>query len=445
MPTPIPAGMRLGLVQPLDTVAAFERRKLLQPSFRWQDVFQEEHADAFAVAGVTRLDVLQVFYDELVATEKAGGDLRAFSKSIQPKLAEKGFWGDVEVKDPETGETRVTTFDQRRLQLIFDVNTREAAAAGRWDRIDRNKATKPFIVYRTMGDERVRASHRPWDLLVLPVDDPFWETHFPPNGWRCRCYAFAADEKDLARLEAAGFKLQREAPKVDWLPYVNPRSGEVVPVPRGIDPGFAYNPGKERSAALYEQALRKATEAQPLAGAVAVAQASTANPQMLAQTVARFGKFVDSVMGSSVPARSAFYVGAIRPPAVRAIEAQGIELDSSALAVTDDGVRHTLRPGKVADGVAIDPQVYKQLPQLLADASALLLERDTNALLYVLDVQLQDRVAKAVVRLAEPVKLRTSPDGRRQRFTANVVRTVTVMNPQALHDMVRYQVLWGSL
>jgi len=445
MPTKIPKGMRLGLIAPVDAAAAFQRRQLLQPSFRWQDVFQEEHAVGFAVAGVSRLDVLQVFFDELDQVQAAGGDLRAFSKSIQPKLADKGFWGDVEVKDPATGETRVTTFDKSRLELIFDVNTRTAAAAGRWERSERSKATKPFLVYRTMGDERVRASHRPWDFIALPREHPFWETHFPPNGWKCRCYAFAADEKDLARLAAAGFKILREAPPIEWLQYVNPRTGEVVPVPRGIDPGFAYNPGKARNAALYEQALRKAAERHPLAGAVAVAQASVANPEMLAQTTRQFGQFVDRVLASGAPTRSAFYVGAIRPGAVRSVEAAGMELDSAALAVTDDGVRHTLRPAKAAAGVAIDADTYKQLPRLLADASALLVERDTNALLYVLDVATQGRVGKAVVRLSEPVKLRTSPDGRRRNFRANVVRTVTVMDPQALRDTVRYQLLWGAV
>ncbi len=446
MATSVPQGLRLGLVEPRDAAAAFDQRGLLQPSFRWQDVFQEEHARAFAVAGVQRLDVLKVFQEEIDAAIAAGTDLRAFRKSVVPRLVDKGFWGDVEIQDAATGEARTTRFDNRRLQLIFDVNTRQSFAAGTWHRIERNKARKPFVMYRTMRDERVRASHRSWDGLVLPVESPFWQTHYPPNGWRCRCTAFAVDEKDIARYGAAGFPIKREEPAIDWLPYVNPRTGEVVPVPRGIDPGFAYNPAKARDGALHEQAVRKAAQAQPIAGAVAVAQASTANPAMVQQATARFSEFVTATLAAKAATRSAMYVGAIRPSAVRAIEAAGIQLDSAALAVTDDGVRHAMRPQKVSDGVALDPEVYKRMPELIAQrATAMLQELATATLLYVIDIQLEGQVAKLVIQLDKPVKLRTSQEGDRRNFRANLVRTATVMDPLALRDQVRYRVLWGAI
>ncbi len=38
-----------------------------------------------------------------------------------------------------------------------------------------------------MGDQRVRASHAELDQILKPVDDPFWNTYYPPNGWNCRC------------------------------------------------------------------------------------------------------------------------------------------------------------------------------------------------------------------------------------------------------------------
>ena len=57
-------------------------------------------------------------------------------------------------------------------------------------------------------------------------------------------------ERDLERL---GKKPAEQPPKYANDPpreYVNPRTGEVSPVPRGIDPGWAYNPGKDRMAEL---------------------------------------------------------------------------------------------------------------------------------------------------------------------------------------------------
>ncbi|MBX3589074.1 MAG: minor capsid protein [Ramlibacter sp.] len=244
MPTPLPKGLRLGLIEPRDAVAAFERRQLLLPSFRWDDVWQQEHARGVAVAGVMKFDVLQVFADELASSQAAGGDLRAFRQAIQPRLEKAGYWGDVEISDPRTGEVRTTRFNKARLELIFDVNTRQSYAAGRWERIERNKARKPFILYLTMKDERVRASHRAWHGVVLPVDSPFWETHYPPNGWRCRCIAIAVDEKDIARYIAAGFDIKRDMPEVALVDFFRQSTDETLQVPRGIDPGFAYNPGK---------------------------------------------------------------------------------------------------------------------------------------------------------------------------------------------------------
>ena len=246
MPTPLPSGFRLGVAEPQEAFNAFERRSLLQPSFRWQDVWQREHAAAFSVAGVAQRDVLQLFRDELELSLREGRSAADFAGRIRGQLAAKGWWGDVEITDPATGETRITRFDDRRLRLIYDVNLRQSHAGGRWARIERNKRRQPFVMYRTMRDERVRASHRAWDSLVLPVEHPFWQQHYPPNGWRCRCTAFALSERDIAERIAAGEPIKRTAPPEQLVDYVNPRSGEVVKVPAGVDPGFGYNPGQVR-------------------------------------------------------------------------------------------------------------------------------------------------------------------------------------------------------
>ena len=34
------------------------------------------------------------------------------------------------------------------------------------------------------------------------------------------------------------------SPKVETYEWTNPKTGEVTDVPKGIDPGWAYNPGK---------------------------------------------------------------------------------------------------------------------------------------------------------------------------------------------------------
>ena len=449
--TPVPAGMTVGVIEPRDAIAAFERRKLLQPSFRWQDVWQEEHSRAFAVAGVQRLDVLQVFQDALDAKLGGGTSLAEFAKAVRPQLAAKGFWGDVEVTDPQTGETRITRFDDRRLALIYDVNVRQSYASGQWARIERNKARMPFLVYRTKNDERVRLSHQAWDGLVLPVDHPFWRMHYPPNGWRCRCSAFQLDQKGVDRMLAAGKPLKFEAPPEQLVNYVNPRTGEVAAIPRGIDPGFAYNPGQARDEALHEQTLRKAWAASPLSGAVAVAQATFARQEMVTATTARFGAWVDEVAtkmdaGKYHPQGELQFISAFKPEVLRKMASAGVAPASAAIGVFDDDIVHTVRDAKRDDGVAIDLSVYRRLPELLERASAVILDtsKPKPAVLYVVDLlQADGQVAKVVVLLDQRAK--TKIEGKRKQVPINLVKTVTVMNPNALQDKNVYRVVWGKL
>lgn len=264
MPQPWPEGLQLGLLAPAEAIAAFRARKLLSTTFNWDAIWQEEHTVAFTVAKLMREDLLRTIRDALDEAIATGSSLEEFKKTIRPRMERAGWWGRREVVDPETGEIAVTKFNPARLALIYDVNVRQSYAAGRWSRIEASKRVLPLVIYRTMRDERVRASHKAWDGLVLPVDHPFWETHYPPNGWRCRCTAYALSERDVQRLEQSGVKVRRQAPPVENVQYTSKETGLTHQVPRGIDPGFAYNPGKTNRVALLEQRIADTKKSDPL-------------------------------------------------------------------------------------------------------------------------------------------------------------------------------------
>jgi len=80
------------------------------------------------------------------------------------------------------------------LRAELDTATQAAQAAESWQEFERRKYLYPNLRYETAGDERVRESHRSLDGTVRPVDDPFWDTYYPPNGWRCRCKVIQTDE-----------------------------------------------------------------------------------------------------------------------------------------------------------------------------------------------------------------------------------------------------------
>jgi len=269
---PLPANVTPQLLPPQEAVDYLVRRGVnMSASFNWQDVWQEEHALQFTVSRLTRADLLAAVHEQLMRAVELGITIEEFSDTLELRLAEAGWWGTVEQVDPMTGEVVTTRFDAARLKLILDVNVGQAYSAGLWQRIERNKDVLPLVVYRTMRDEKVRATHRAWDGVTLPVDHPFWKTHYPPNGWRCRCSAYGVSESGLEKLRKAGLQVKTEAPDIEWQEYVNKRTGEVMQVPRGIDPGFGYNAGLAAARAANLAALeetRLKTWPAPIADAV---------------------------------------------------------------------------------------------------------------------------------------------------------------------------------
>lgn len=260
MATEAQAFAALARLTPAEAVAYLRQRGQLTRTFAWQDLWQDEHAQQFTVSRLARLDLLQDVRD--LITQSVEGELsrRDFMRDARQLLQRAGWWGEKKVLDPATGREVTTTFDPARLKLIFDTNTRMAYAAGQWERFERTRRSHPYLRYITMRDEKVRATHRIWDNVTLPVDHAFWQTHLPPNGWRCRCRVVAVSRREYERgLTPSGTAMVKEAPPIVMRDWVDQRTGEVKRIPVGIDPGFGYNVGVAggRAAALRETTTAK--------------------------------------------------------------------------------------------------------------------------------------------------------------------------------------------
>lgn len=268
---------QLQKLTPQEAVDWLIARGHLTKSYAWQDVWQDEHGHQFTVSRLARLDLLQALYEAIIQSVQGDLSRKDWMQDAEQLLQDAGWWGTKAVTDPVDGEVKLTKFDAARLRLIYDTNTRQAYATGLWERVERSKRTHPYVRYITKQDERVRASHRAWDNLTLPVDDDFWKTHWPPNGWRCRCRVMSMSQRDYDKgytLDRPGAEqnqnapvvqkaLKKQAPQVVMREYVNPRTGEVTQVPEGIDPGFAYNPGMARQQALQQIVDGKLRSADP--------------------------------------------------------------------------------------------------------------------------------------------------------------------------------------
>lgn len=230
-----------------EAVDAF-RKKGYQITFDWHEMQREEHAYNFTVAKVTQLDILQDIRQAVDKAISEGVTMRDFAANLKPTLQEKGWWGKKLMIDPNTGEEReVQLGSPRRLKTIYDTNLRTAHAAGRWERIQRTKKTRPYLAYRGIKDGRQREQHRQWNDIVLHADDPWWDEHYPPNGWHCRCGVQQLNERDLKRY---GLTVTEYSPTGAPRTYIDKKTGNTFYAPAGVDPGFAYNVGKARMRAM---------------------------------------------------------------------------------------------------------------------------------------------------------------------------------------------------
>lgn len=209
---------------------AFFKRKLNVPTESWTDIYRSEHDWAFVVAGANRDALVADFRAAVERAIEGGISLEKFRKDFDAIVAQHGW-------DYNGGR-------DWRSRVIYETNLNASYAAGRYEQLQ----AAPFWQYvHADWVTHPRRQHQAWNGLVLARDDPFWHTHFPPNGWGCQCSVRGLWARDLKRL---GKDAPDSAPEVQWLEREigkNSANGpRTVRVPEGIDPGFEYAPGRAR-------------------------------------------------------------------------------------------------------------------------------------------------------------------------------------------------------
>lgn len=246
---------------------AFFRRKLDLPTESWTDIWQAAHDHAFVVAGANRVDLVQDFRQAVDRAIANGTTLAQFRKDFDTIVAKYGW--------------SYNGGRNWRSRVIYETNLRSSYAAGRYAQLQSLKKTLPYWRYRhSDAVMHPRPMHLAWNGLVLSADDPWWHTHFPPNGWGCQCTVEGVDEIDLADLGKSG---PDTAPPIDMESVtvgITGPSPRTVETPAGVDPGFGYAPGK--SAWETQQAER--------AAATADAQDAVSWLPMLDDTAATLGR-----------------------------------------------------------------------------------------------------------------------------------------------------------
>lgn len=420
---------------PEEAVAYFKAKGYQLPAtWAWQDMWQEAHATAFTVAKSAGFDILGDVHGQVLKSLEQGQTFRDFQRELTPLLQAKGWWGRKELPDPATGEVReVQLGSPRRLRTIYDVNLRTAHASGAWARVQRTKDRRPFLRYVAILDRRTRPDHRGWHGVVLPADDPWWDTHYPPNGWRCRCTVQQLGQRDMDRY---GYTVS-EAPPRPMLPWENPRTGERVMVPKGIDPGWAYNPGK---AALEHHAARtlmdKLAPLPPTVAAWAMAESAgfvlPALEKDYAAWIGEVGKRAGSGAFRATGERRV--VGALSPGVLSFLQEREITPASGAITIADGDVLHMQRSAK---GSKLPAATLASLPGMLARPQAVLWDRQDPGLVYVWSAG--DAAEKVIVKVNYATRV------ARQKVTTNSVRSGRTTSAAELRNRGRYDLVEGDV
>ncbi|MDR2261066.1 MAG: hypothetical protein LBE06_09125, partial [Azoarcus sp.] len=215
------------------------RKKINVPTETYEDILGAAHDWAFVVAGAMKADLLADLHAAVSPLQRQS--IEQFRENFR-KIVEKHGWHGWTGEDTTGGWAW-------RTRLIYETNIRTSYAAGYYAQLTHPDVVKRLPYWEYIHSDLVqvpRELHKLWGEmhLTLRYDHPFWETHYPPNGWGCRCRVSAVSEP------APGAATE---PPAGW-DAINPRTG----APPGIDKGWGYAPGASRAEALRGFAETKA-------------------------------------------------------------------------------------------------------------------------------------------------------------------------------------------
>ena len=209
----------------------FFRRKINIPTNSYADIYNNEHDYAFVVAGANRNALLNDFRAAIDKAISQGTTLDEFRQDFA-EIVEKHGW------------SYNGSFNWRS-RVIYETNLNSSYQAGRYQQL--RDAKFPYLEYlHSDYVEHPRELHESWNHLVLNFNDPWWDSHFPPNGYGCQCRVRGRTNGDLKRMGKDG---PDTAPTINWVDRVigeNSDDPRIVRVPEGIDPSFEHIPGQTR-------------------------------------------------------------------------------------------------------------------------------------------------------------------------------------------------------
>lgn len=197
---------------PEDAIKAIQDMGI-EVTWDWKESLKAIQENSFTVAKVAQADAVQEIKSALEKSFETGTTYKDFVKEIQPLMERRGL-----ATKPDGTSWRWDNIYRTNMQSSYmDAKSKQAT-----ELIE----TFPFWQYDAISDSRTRPTHRALDGKILRADDPFWKSHTPPNGYRCRCSFIVLRSSQVNRLNvpvSKGLELKQYKPdegfdKSKWTP-----------------------------------------------------------------------------------------------------------------------------------------------------------------------------------------------------------------------------------
>ncbi len=232
---------------PMAEAQQFWRDKLPLSPGQFSRLSDEAKTRAFAVSGIAKGDELTTVFQAMQKAIDKGTTLEDFKRDCAAIFEKRGWVGK----------------RAWRIDNIFRTNIQTAYSVGRYRQMMEVADVRPFWQYSAVNDSRTRPTHRALHGKVFRFDHPFWDTWYPPNGFRCRCGVVTLSESELER-----DKLTAETadPTGKLIEPIDPQTGNKMPARLLMpDPGFSSNPGKSVWGGVVD-AVDKPVQWEPMPG-----------------------------------------------------------------------------------------------------------------------------------------------------------------------------------
>jgi len=166
-------------LDPVEGLEYFERREIISPA-EYKKADDKTKLKAFSVAKATRTFHVEKTKELIAQCLRGESNEAEFRKALSEML----------------GTRRRDYY----IETVYRNNMQSAYQHGRYVQQHHPDVLKVFAFYeyRTVGDSRVRDSHKEMNGRVWPIDHPIWEQWYPPNGYSCRCRVDEMRETEVA-------------------------------------------------------------------------------------------------------------------------------------------------------------------------------------------------------------------------------------------------------